>query len=277
VHTGAALKKALAGTDDIVPAPRACPQTLLTASGGGVEIDANMLGVAEQPDLGDPDGTGTAVLRLRKGQARVCFRLDVQNIAQAAAAHIHKGGPEESGPVVVPLVNPNASGTSAGCVKAARPVVNDILANRASYYVNVHTADFQNGAVRAQLAPVPGISVFRSQMAGANEKPTSADPNGTGAGQFFVDAGKGRLCYGLAVKNIVLPALAAHIHKGDANTSGPVVIPFTAPAANGLSSGCVTADATLLGDIVANPANYYSNVHTSQFPAGAVRGQLTAG
>jgi hypothetical protein len=275
VLTGAALKQSLASADDIVPAPKSCPQTVLSATAGGVEIDASMLGIAEQPDLGDPDGTGTAAFRLRQGQGKVCFTLSVQNIGTAAAAHIHKGDPESSGPVVVTLKNPDASGASSGCTKAARAIVNDILVNKASYYVNVHTAQFQNGAVRGQLAPVPTVALFRSAMAGANEKPNAADPNGTGGGQFFVAPDKGRLCYALSVKGITLPSLAAHIHKGDANTAGPVVIPFTAPGADGTSSGCVTADSALLKDLVANPANYYSNVHTTQFAGGAVRGQLT--
>jgi hypothetical protein len=269
VISGSALKKAQASSDDIVPAPKTCPQTLLTASGGGVEIDAKLYGIAEQPDVGDPDGTGSAVIRLRQGQGRVCFTLQAQNIAAATAAHIHKGTPEESGPAVVPL------GLSTGCVNAARVVVNDILANKASYYVNIHTGEFPNGAVRGQLAPVSGIALFTSTMAGANEKPNAADPNGTGAGQFLVDADKGRLCYALSVKNIALPSIAAHIHKGDANTAGPVVIPFTQPGASGQSAACVTADVTLLKDLVANPAGYYSNVHTTQFAGGAVRGQLT--
>jgi hypothetical protein len=270
VVTGAALKKAQASSDDIVPAPKSCPQTLLSAAGGGVEIDAKLMGISEQPDLGDPDGTGSAVIRLRAGQARVCFQLDAQNIGTATAAHIHKGTPEESGPAIVPL------GLSTGCVKASRVVVKDILANRASYYVNIHTGDFPNGAVRGQLAPVAGISLFTSAMAGANEKPNPADPNGTGAGQFFVNADKGRLCYALSVKAITLPSIAAHIHRGDANTAGPVVIPFTQPGQTGQSSACITVDSALLKDLVANPANYYSNVHTTQYAGGAVRGQLTA-
>jgi hypothetical protein len=275
VVSGSALKKAQASSDDIVPAPKSCPQTLLSANGGGVEIDTKLMGIAEQPDLGDADGLGTAVIRLRQGQGRVCFKLDAQNIATPTAAHIHKGGPEESGPAIVPLTTPAASGSGTGCVNASRVVVKDILANKAGYYVNIHTGEFPNGAVRGQLAPVAGVSLFTSAMAGANEKPNTADPNGTGAGQFFVDADKGRLCYALAVKNIALPSIAAHIHKGDANTAGPVVIPFTQPGANGQSSGCVTADAALLKDLVANPAGYYSNVHTTQYAGGAVRGQLT--
>jgi hypothetical protein len=270
VVSGAALKAAQRSADDIVPAPTSCPQALLTANGGGTAIDVDLLGVAEQPDVGDPDGTGAATLRLRKGQARVCFRFEAQGIGAATAAHIHRGGPEVSGPVVVPL------GTSSGCVPATRAVVNAILASPAGYYVNMHTAEFPAGAVRGQLAPVAGVSLFTAALAGANEKPNPADANGSGAGQFLVDADKGRLCYALSARNIVLPSLAAHIHKGDASASGPVVIPFTAPNAQGVSSGCVTADATLLRDIVANPAGYYANVHTSQFAAGAVRGQLTA-
>ena len=56
--------------------------------------------------------------------------------------------------------------------------------------------------------------------------------------------------------------------------SGPVVVPFTAPGANGTSSGCASASATLIDDILANPAGYYVNVHTREHPAGAIRAQL---
>lgn len=273
---GAALKRSVASSDDIVPAPKTCPQTLLTATGGGVEIDTKLLGVAEQPDIGDPDGTGSAAIWLRVGQARVCFKLDVQNIAQAVAAHIHKGPATDAGPVAVTLAAPGASGSSTGCVNAPRVVVKDILANRSAYYVNVHTGDFQSGAVRGQLAPAAGIALFTAAMTGAGEKPNPADPNGTGTGQFFLNTDTGRVCYGLAVKNITLPSLAAHIHRGDANTSGPVVIPFAAPNAQGVASGCLNADPALVKEIAGNPGNFYANVHTTQFAGGAVRGQLTA-
>jgi hypothetical protein len=271
--TAAALRSYTKKPDDIVPAPRTCPKTLLTATTGGVELTGQMVGVTETPSLGDPDGTGTASIRLRQGQARVCVTFTAKNIGTPTAAHIHKGTADDNGPVVVPLPTPSASGSGSGCAVAARAIVNDILANRASYYVNVHTGDFPDGAIRAQLnGPVPFI--LQAVMSGASEKPTAGDTDGTGLGEFILRPDKSQLCYTLAASNIILPASASHIHRGDSTVAGPVIIPFTAPSANGTSSACVSVDPGLLREIIGNPGGFYANIHTSDFPGGAVRAAL---
>jgi hypothetical protein len=93
-------------------------------------------------------------------------------------------------------------------------------------------------------------------------------------GEFILRPDKGQLCYTLAAGNIVLPATASHIHRGDATVAGPVIIPFTAPGQNGQAEGCVTVDGGLLKDIIANPGGFYANIHTTDFPGGAVRAPL---
>jgi len=123
------------------------------AADGGRKFNISMTGAAEAPGPGDPDGSGRAKLRLNPGQGEVCFKLKVSNIAlPATGAHIHKAPAGSPGPIVVPLTPPDASGSSRGCVAADRQLIKDIIQNPEEYYVNVHNADFQPGAVRGQLA-----------------------------------------------------------------------------------------------------------------------------
>jgi hypothetical protein len=118
--------------------------------------------------------------------------------------------------------------------------------------------------------------LLTASMNGPNEKPGPGDPDGTGASAVLLFPSAGRVCYTVTVANITLPTIGTHIHKGAPDVAGPVVVPFQAVGANGSTAGCSTADPTLVADIAANPASYYTNVHTTQFPGGAVRGTLAA-
>ena len=152
--TKSVLKGHIAHPGDIIPAPAGgCPTTVLTAKKGGVKLSTTLTGAAEVPGPGDPDGAGTASIRLRVGQGQVCHSITVSNITlPASAAHIHRGAAGVAGPVVVTLITPDADGSVAGCVAAPRALVKEILKNPAAFYVNVHTSDFPAGAVRGQLS-----------------------------------------------------------------------------------------------------------------------------
>jgi hypothetical protein len=271
--SAAQLKGHVKHAADIIPAPRTCPRTVLTTSAGGVGLSATLTGEAETP-AGDPVATGTATVRLRLGQGQACFTLDANNLpSAAAAAHIHTGAAGAVGGIVVPLKTPDANGASSGCVVAARAIVKQILAAPARFYANVHTSGFPGGAIRGQLdaSGSAGLVIVKS-MSGTVERP-AGDPDGTGTSVIRI-RDDNQLCYRITVQNIVLPATGAHIHRGPSTASGPIVVPFTAPGTSGTSTGCTTPDAALVADIKANPANFYTNVHNSDFPAGAVRAQL---
>lgn len=256
---------------DIIPAPRAgCPRTLL-ATNGGTAFNVTLVGEVESP-AGDPVATGTATVRLRAGQGQLCYRIAASNLSgPAVAAHIHKAAAGASGPVVIPLATPGSDGKSGGCVAVARTLVAQVLAAPASYYVNVHTAEFPAGAVRGQLT---GTSAAMAGTTITLDLKGTSEPNATGSAVLRFRKDAGQVCYRLHAANITLPALAAHIHKGAAGTNGPVVVPFTAPGANGESSGCSPATAALIDEILGSPSGFYVNVHTKEHPAGAIRAQL---
>jgi hypothetical protein len=44
---------------------------------------------------------------------------------------------------------------------------------------------------------------------------------------------------------------------------------------SGSSSACASADRDLVKAIIQHPELYYVNVHNSEYPAGALRGQLS--
>ena len=273
--TAATLRRHTRHAADIIPAPRVCPRSILRPTSGGTAVSIRLGGETEVP-AGDPVGTGSATVRLRRGQGQICFVLNATNITlPAAAAHIHRGAAGANGPVVITLRPPAAGGGASGCVAVTRTLVRQLLASRASFYVNVHTSEFPAGAIRGQLAGT-AVTLGRSisqAMTGAAERP-AGDPDGTGTTIVRIRRDGGLFCYRFVVQNIQLPTAGAHIHRGAAGTAGPIVIPLEAPGASGTSSGCVMVDGALLDEILANPANFYSNVHTRDFPAGAVRAQL---
>jgi len=85
-----------------------------------------------------------------------------------------------------------------------------------------------------------------------------------------------QVCYQITTTRLA-PVLAAHIHLGVAGTNGPIVAPLFgySPAKTWTYFyGCVSASRAVLRAILRDPRHYYVNVHTTQFPAGAIRGQL---
>jgi hypothetical protein len=109
-------------------------------------------------------------------------------------------------------------------------------------------------------------------LKGSAEVPGPGDTDGSGKAKVTINHGKGEICYDLTVKNIDKPTMA-HIHAGAAGTAGDVKVKFES-AADGSWKGCATVDHAVLEEITKNPANFYVNVHNTEFPNGAVRGQL---
>ena len=113
---------------------------------------ATLTGATEVPGPGDPDGSGRAEVSIADRIDQFCYEIkDVAGIQPATMAHIHRGAVGVAGPVVVTLETPS-DGHSKACQKVDEAIADEIEANPANFYVNVHNAEYPNGAIRGQLA-----------------------------------------------------------------------------------------------------------------------------
>jgi|SRR5215207_1750690 len=119
-----------------------------------------------------------------------------------------------------------------------------------------------------------GGRTFTTTLTGDVEVPPG-DPDGSGSATITLNYGQGTVCWEIWVSDITLPAAAAHIHEAPAGVAGPVVVTLSAPDASGFSSGCTSVDREEIKEIIQHPEEYYVNVHNTDYPAGAVRGQLS--
>jgi hypothetical protein len=115
-----------------------------------------LTGAAEVPGPGDEDGDGFANVFLQPEGGQICYDIVVNGIDAPTAAHIHEGAAGVAGPVVVPLETPVVEGGGAAidsCASADAVLIDRIAADPTGFYINVHNADFPDGALRGQLAP----------------------------------------------------------------------------------------------------------------------------
>lgn len=120
----------------------------------GPKFHANLTGANEVPP-GDPDGTGTAHVAVASALNTLCADLKVRDIGAVTAAHIHRGAAGVNGPPVVTLSPPDDDNESDDCDVVADALLDEIVANPAGFYVNIHTADYPAGAIRGQLMRMP--------------------------------------------------------------------------------------------------------------------------
>jgi hypothetical protein len=117
---------------------------------------------------------------------------------------------------------------------------------------------------------------LKANLKGSNEVP-AADSDGSGKAEIRLNAKRGKVCYEITTKRID-GASAAHIHAGRKGQNGDVLVPLFAGSGGSHLEGCAKniAKGTIKG-IARHPKRYYVNVHNTDFPNGAIRGQLHHG
>jgi len=158
------------------------------------------------------------------------------------------------------------------------------------------------GATKASVLPLPTqaptVYNFIADLKAINEIPAIADAEANCTGQakivlsVLIDAAYYNVTSGKASFDVTLSGcpqstqiLLAHIHQGTATQNGPVKVDtgLVATQPIGFVGGVATIKKVDVGiepavadDLIANPGNFYFNVHSQAHGGGVVRGQLVA-
>lgn len=141
---------------------------------------------------------------------------------------------------------------------------------------------------------------MRASLSGLNEVPPKAT---MGTGIFTAKVEKGVIHYTLTYSGLSTPVLQSHLHFGQPAVTGGIFVFLCSNLGNGPAGtpACPPAGGTVTGTITAadilNPSpdqgitpgdfatalriieagEAYANVHTTRFPAGEIRGQVSSG
>ncbi|MQS37944.1 CHRD domain-containing protein [Streptomyces katsurahamanus] len=271
-------------------------QTVFSAGGGQrasfkVELSgANEVPVPGRPAVNDPDGKAVGLVEVKDD--RITFALRWKGLTPSLG-HIHQGAAGQNGALKAALFGsamPDSVHSAAGRIAVTDAgLAQAIRTDPAGFYVNLHSAEFPGGAVRGQLKPLKGGfnpleivrgGALRAFSDGAQEVPKGdaskvGDPDGHAV--TFLSPKSTDVGYSLTWLDIQSPSLG-HIHRGELGKNGDVVFNFfNRPVPGGVFavSGKLTGqNRAAVKRVRAYPEEYYSNIHTAEFPDGAVRGQL---
>ncbi|WP_124439966.1 CHRD domain-containing protein [Streptomyces sp. NL15-2K] len=124
-------------------------------------------------------------------------------------------------------------------------------------------------------------TLLAASLRGANEVPVEGGPaagDRDGVALQFVKVDGDKVSVAVDWRGTDKPT-ALHIHQGAKGANGGVKIDFTKLFGSRGKGHSVTGtvkvkDTALLDALKTDPGSFYANLHTAEFPGGAVRGQL---
>ncbi|MFI0980118.1 CHRD domain-containing protein [Streptomyces sp. NPDC021093] len=178
------------------------------------------------------------------------------------------------------VVGTTAVAAAAGVTFAVLPAFADGGSGAGSGH-GTHATNEGVAVQAGDLGDGRGASFFAASLNGANEIPTPGGPavgDRDGVALEFVKVKGDVVSFAVKWRGTDRPS-ALHIHQGDRGVNGGIKVDFTKELGDSGSgrtaSGSVRVeDRALLAALKANPTGFYANLHTKEFPGGAVRGQL---
>ena len=243
-------------------------------------LDASLDGANQVPAV-TSNGAGTAWTILTvtpsttdsygneiPGSGSIKYRLTYADLDSTfTAAHFHHGAAGINGPVVMPITTFSGNSAQGTWSNIPDSLVDAMLSG--DIYLNVHSLAHPAGEIRGQLMRTDGIPFSISLSSNQSVPPIST--TGTGTGWAVLDTTGSNLDYAITVATLSSPLIAVHFHNGPAGVNGPVVQPLSYTA-TGVAGIWTSVPDSLIPSMLS--AGIYSNFHTTDHPAGEIRGQL---
>lgn len=128
-------------------------------------------------------------------------------------------------------------------------------------------ATIEEGAAEA-VAETHRATLTGQDIVGGN-----GDADGYARAELTVSDELNQVCYDVNDMRGLGTITAVMIHRGGAGTNGPMVLNLR-QANEGGWKNCVARAEWTEDALENNPSNYYFQIHTADYPNGAVRGQL---
>jgi len=242
---------------------------LSMAPNGGAQVSyfsAFLTGDQEVPAV-TTSATGWAIVALNEGTRNISVFVESQGLS-AGAAHLHRGDKGANGPIVLSLTGGPTRWTGSGTLST-----DDVarLKNEGTY-VNLHTAANSAGEIRGQVI-TPRVTRFVAALDGSQENPP-VNTNAKGTGVAYLHEPDNVVVYSITSTGFTTNVTAAHFHRGERGSNGPVVV-----ALNGTGGNyCGVTPRLSDGDVrELKSKGLYFNIHTTANSSGEIRGQILPG
>lgn len=124
-------------------------------------------------------------------------------------------------------------------------------------------------AVGEALAETHRATLTRTEMV-----PAGGDPDGYAKAEVSVGDEVNQVCYDINDISNLAPITSITVNRGLRGSVGPVVLNLK-KANEGGWKNCTARSEWLEDNLEWSPGNYYVQINTTEYPSGAIRGQLT--
>ncbi|MCB9240951.1 MAG: CHRD domain-containing protein [Flavobacteriales bacterium] len=236
-------------------------------------LSARLNGTQEVPAV-STNAQGVASFTLNSTWDSLFVNISVNGLSgDITGIHLHSGLPGVNGGVLVNMTN-WVNGNRIRGVVAGSDLSSNLLSAMmmGETYLNVHTSKNANGEIRGQVKLETDWG-FRASL-DTMQQNAPVSNNAWGVANINVSQDGSKLWVAMVSDQLSGNITAAHLHNGAMGVDGGVALNLST-AINGkmlLGSVDISSATGLITNMIAG--NVYLNVHTTNNPAGEIRGQV---